>query len=82
MCPGTETAKLARYRYELQLRRAEEELARNGAGMHGAAPADSAARPAIAADTDRQEADGYDTDVAVVRAATEAQRRRRVPARG
>ncbi len=55
-CPGAETAELVRHRYDLQLRRAEEELG---------APAGAAA------DTGGQEA-----DAAVVRAATEAARRR------
>ena len=55
-CPGAETAELVRHRYDLQLRRAEEELG---------------APEGAAADTDGQEA-----DAAVVRAATEAARRR------
>ena len=55
-CPGAETAELVRHRYDLQLRRAEEEL--------------DAPEGAVA-DTDGQKA-----DAAVVRAATEAARRR------
>lgn len=54
-CPGAETAELVRHRYELQLRRAEEEVD---------AP-EGAAEP-----------DGWQADAAVVRAATEAARRR------
>jgi monovalent cation/hydrogen antiporter len=75
-CPGAETAKLVRYRYEFQLRRAEEEFARDVADVNSAAPEDSAAPPATAADTD-----GRDADAAVVRAATDAQRRRLVALR-
>jgi Na+/H+ antiporter len=67
-CPGAETAALVRHRYELQLRRAEE-VAYDGVGVNGAAPDE-------AADTD-----GRDADAAVVRAATEAQRRRLVALR-
>jgi CPA1 family monovalent cation:H+ antiporter len=63
-CPGAETAELVRHRYELQLRRAEEELA----APEGAA--------ASAADIEGQEADAV-----VVRAATEAARRRLVALR-
>ena len=59
-CPGAETAELVKHRYELQLRRAEEE---NGA-------------PERAAD-----ADGREADAGVVRAATEAARRRLVALR-
>ncbi len=76
VCPGAETAALVRYRYELQLRRAEEVYARDGANVDGAAPEGSAAPPASVAD-----ADGRDADAAVVRAATEAQRRRLVALR-
>jgi Na+/H+ antiporter len=67
-CPGAEAAELVRHRYELQLRRAEQELARDsGSGT-------TAVRFAA-------NADGGDTDAAVVRAATEAQRRRLVALR-
>ncbi len=55
-CAGAETAELVRHRYELQLRRAEEEL-----GAPEEAVADTGGREA---------------DAAVVRAATEAARRR------
>src|SRR3954452_15732093 len=60
-CPGAETAELVQHRYNLQLRRAEEELD---------------APETAAADTDGREA-----DAAVVRAATEAARRRLVALR-
>ncbi|MFL6234941.1 MAG: cation:proton antiporter [Thermoanaerobaculia bacterium] len=69
-CPGAETAELVRHRYELQLRRAEEKFAGNGASLRNARPGDSAATPATTAGTDGREA-----DAAAVRAATEAQRR-------
>ncbi|MEA2563424.1 MAG: monovalent cation/hydrogen antiporter [Acidobacteriota bacterium] len=62
--PRAETAELVRHRYELQLRRAEEDLG---------APEKVAAS---AADTDGQKADGL-----VVRAVTEAARRRLVALR-
>ncbi|MET0626084.1 MAG: cation:proton antiporter [Pyrinomonadaceae bacterium] len=74
--PITETAQLVRHRYALQLRRAEGEFAGDGAGVNGAVPEDSAAPPATDAD-----ADGPEDDAAVVRAATEAQRRRLVALR-
>src|SRR5215212_10591431 len=61
-CPEAETAALVRHRYELQLRRAEEELARDGARSNGGAPADAAAAGAD------DNADGRDGDAAVVRA--------------
>jgi monovalent cation/hydrogen antiporter len=75
-CPGAETAALVRHRYELQLRRAEAEGDGDGAGVNDAAPADSDATPAAAACSD-----GVDGDVAVVRAATAARRRRLVALR-
>jgi len=76
-CPEAETAALVRHRYELQLRRAEEDLARDGARGNGVAPVDGdAAATSVAAG-----ADGRDGDAAVVRAATEAQRRRLVALR-
>jgi CPA1 family monovalent cation:H+ antiporter len=70
-CPGAETAELVRHRYELQLRRAEQELALDGGDGRRAAPT-----PATIA-----EAAGIDGDAAVVRAATEAQRKRLVALR-
>jgi CPA1 family monovalent cation:H+ antiporter len=75
VCPGAETTALVRNRYVLQLRRAEEELARDNADAPGAAPGDPAP-PAAGAATDDQ-----DADAAVVRAATEAQRQRLVALR-
>ena len=67
-CPGAETAELVRHRYQLELRRAEE-LAQDGAG---------AARVAVDADKGSPDAptEEEDNDAAVVRAATQAQRRR------
>ena len=68
-CPGAETAELVRHRYQLELRRAEE-LARAGVGNDGAESAEmSAAAVSEAADEEA-------ADAAVVRAATEAQRKR------
>jgi CPA1 family monovalent cation:H+ antiporter len=65
-CPGAGTAELVRHRYELQLRRAEEDFAANGGTPgRGSAPGAQNAQP-----EDRE------ADVAVVRAATEAQRQR------
>ncbi len=58
--PGGESANLVRHGYELQLRRAEKEIASEGADV-APGPAASSAR---------------DGDVAAVRAAAEAQRRR------
>jgi CPA1 family monovalent cation:H+ antiporter len=58
--PGGESANLVRHGYELQLRRAEKEIASEGADV-ATGPAASSAR---------------DGDVAAVRAAAEAQRRR------
>lgn len=75
-CPGAETAALVRHRYELQLRRAEEEVAGNGAEVHADPPLDSGATAAPAACGDVRE-----TDAAVVHAATGAQRRRLVSLR-
>jgi CPA1 family monovalent cation:H+ antiporter len=75
-CPGAETAELVRHRYELQLRRAEQQRAGNGASVNEAESHQGAETPASAAQTD-----GRDDDAAVVRAATEAQRRRLVALR-
>jgi CPA1 family monovalent cation:H+ antiporter len=76
-CPEAETAALVRHRYELQLRRAEEDLAQDGARGNGVAPVDGDA--AVAKVT--AGADGRDGDAAVVKAAAEAQRRRLVALR-
>lgn len=74
-CPGAETTALVRHSYELQLRRAEEEAAGGGADRDEAPPEDRA-DTATAACADRREA-----DAAVVRAASEAGRRRLVALR-
>lgn len=70
-CPGAETAELVRHRYDLQLRRAEGDVAGNGAAKEGAAgmPWEIACL------------DGSGSDEAVVHAATEAQRQRLVALR-
>jgi CPA1 family monovalent cation:H+ antiporter len=68
-CPGAETAALVRHRYQLELRRAEDEVARVSAEGEGVPAADSEA----SAD---EVLDDADADAAVVRAATEAQRKR------
>ena len=65
-CPGAATAELVRHRYEVQLRRAEEDFATDG-------------RPARTDGTTTggaAQADDRDGDAAVVRAATDAQRQR------
>jgi CPA1 family monovalent cation:H+ antiporter len=76
-CPGADTAELVRHRYSLQLRRAEHEIESNGAAANTPTPAESAPD---APDTEA-DADDYGADEAVVRAATEAQRRRLVALR-
>jgi CPA1 family monovalent cation:H+ antiporter len=73
-CPGAETAELARHRYELQLRRAEEEFAHDGARVNDAVLEGAPSTPAA-------DADGRDDDASVVRAATDALRRRLVALR-
>jgi len=78
-CPGAETANLVRYRYDLQLRRAKEDVAHAAAGANGDAPAEPADIPLVEADTDDDHE--ADSDAAVVRAATQAQRRRLVALR-
>jgi CPA1 family monovalent cation:H+ antiporter len=75
-CPGAETAALVRHSYELQLRRAEEEASGGGVKLDEASPEVPAATVATAAYTD-----GAEADAAVLRAATEAQRRRLVALR-
>jgi len=74
-CPGAETAELVRHRYELELRRAEEDLA----DFNKDADGDAAAETAGVSPSARS--DGRDGDAAVVQAATEAQRRRLVALR-
>jgi CPA1 family monovalent cation:H+ antiporter len=65
-CPGAETAELVRHRYQLQLRRAEQELVADGGNGRR-----TASLPATV-----DQADGRDGDAAVVQAATDAQRKR------
>ncbi len=74
-CPGAETAELVRHRYELELRRAEEDLADFNADADGDAAAETAGVSVSA------RSNGRDGDAAVVQAATEAQRRRLVALR-
>jgi len=74
-CPGAGTADLVRHRYALQLRRAEEDFGSGMAAAQGGAIPESAA--AGAADRAHER----DDDAAVVRAATDAQRRRLVALR-
>jgi CPA1 family monovalent cation:H+ antiporter len=74
-CPQAETGALVRHRYELQLRRAEQELANDGARSNGVAAAGSDA------DGGAAETNGVDADAAVVRAETDAQRKRLVALR-
>jgi Na+/H+ antiporter len=64
-CEGAETAELVQHRYQLQLRRAEQEFASDGDGKR-ATPAPASA----------EDAASWDGDALVVRTATEAQRRR------
>src|SRR3954470_19869587 len=64
-CPGAATAELVRHRYQLELQRAENEVTRDGTGGEGGMPLGEAA-----GSTDEE-----DADAAVVRAATEAQRK-------
>ncbi len=64
-CEGAETAELVQHRYQLQLRRAEQEFASDGDGKR-ATPAPASA----------EDASSWDGDALVVRTATEAQRRR------
>lgn len=73
--PGAGTAKLVRHRYELQLRRAEEDLAAGTAAASGVPITETATQRAVVREHER------DDDAAVVRAATEAQRRRLVALR-
>src|SRR5215208_459111 len=91
-CPGAETADLVRHRYELQLRRAEQAFAADGATNGMASGADSnvsvsGTQPErgdeCIPNRDVGKQNGYgaaveqeDGDVAVIHAANEAQRRR------
>jgi CPA1 family monovalent cation:H+ antiporter len=74
-CPGAEAAALVRRSYALQLRRAEEQLARGGV------PARPTSGEAVTPAEAPCDIDGGDGDAAVVRAATGAQRRRLVALR-
>jgi len=69
-CPGAETAELVRHRYQLELRRAEEEVAGVSARSEGTAS------PATGEPSTDGAMDDADADAAVVRAATDAQRKR------
>ena len=77
-CPGVETAALVRSRYELQLRRAEDDQARDSARSNGTTQVASTASSPIDCDGDGRAANA---DAAVIRAATEAQRHRLVALR-
>jgi monovalent cation/hydrogen antiporter len=77
-CPGAEAAALVRRSYELQLRRAEEDLAKGGAE---APPSTPRAGEAAFAPESPCDIDGGNADAAVVGAATGAQRRRLVALR-
>jgi monovalent cation/hydrogen antiporter len=70
-CPGEESVKLVRHRYELQLRRAEADLAGNGGTPSGQGGGWQTA----------EDADTRDDDAVVVRTALAAQRRRSVALR-
>ena len=72
---GDESAELVRRRFAVQLRRAEREFAADGANANRLVP-DGAVSKSSAA-----QADNSDDDGAVIRAATEAQRRRLVALR-
>jgi CPA1 family monovalent cation:H+ antiporter len=65
-CEGAETAELVRHRYQLQLRRAEQELAAE----------DGNGRRVPSTPVSVEDAATRDGDAAAVRAATEAQRKR------
>jgi len=76
-CPGAETAALVRHRYELQLRRAEQDVAN---ATDDAAPNENVTR-SVATASSGPDGDGSDCDVAAVRAAMEAQRQRLIALR-
>jgi NhaP-type Na+/H+ or K+/H+ antiporter len=73
--PEAESAELVRRRYELQLRRAERELALDRAEPDGAAGEVAASTPGFAADA------GEKDEATVLRVAIDAQRRRLVALR-
>ena len=70
-CPGAATAELVRHRYQLELQRAENDVARKRAGGDGTAVLEASVVPS----------DEADADAAVVHAATEAQRKRLIALR-
>ena len=76
-CRGGESAEAVRHRFTLQLRRAEKEFAVDGANANREVP--EGVGPESSSPTG---ADDEDDDVAVVRVATVAQRRRLVGLRG
>ena len=76
-CHGDESAELVRRRFAVQLRRAEKAFAADGADSNRPAPEGPGPESSSAAGTDNA-----DDDSVVIRAATEAQRRRLVALRG
>ncbi|HMI45749.1 MAG TPA: sodium:proton antiporter, partial [Gemmatimonadaceae bacterium] len=76
-CHGDESAELVRRRFAVQLRRAEKAFAADGADSNRPAPEGPGPEASSAAGTDNA-----DDDSVVIRAATEAQRRRLVALRG
>jgi monovalent cation/hydrogen antiporter len=76
-CHGDESAELVRRRFAVQLRRAEKAFAADGAAANRPAPEGTEPKSSSAT-----EADNADDDSAVIRVATEAQRRRLVALRG
>jgi Na+/H+ antiporter len=73
---GDESAELVRRRFTIQLRRAENDFAADGAGADRLSPGGVRSESSAAVD-----ADNADDDGSVIRAATEAQRRRLVALR-
>ena len=76
-CHGDESAELVQRRFTLQLRRAEKAFAADGPDANQPAPEGPGAKSSSAT-----KADNADDDSVVIRAATEAQRRRLVALRG
>jgi monovalent cation/hydrogen antiporter len=76
VAPKPDEATLVRHSYELQLRRAEDDVARDGTDVNVAAPEETTAIRVTV-----PEIEGRDLDAAPVRAALEAQRRRLVALR-
>jgi CPA1 family monovalent cation:H+ antiporter len=75
-CHGDESAELVQRRFAIQLRRAEKAFAADGADANRPAPEGPGPKSSSAT-----EADNADDDSVVIRAATEAQRRRLVALR-